>query len=129
MTTLALLATSLLFGGMTLYSFGFAPLIFSTLPADGAGKMLRQAFPRYYIFVILTALIAALALWSQDRVGAGVMAATAVAGIIARQFLMPMMNLLRDRGEIRYFKRAHYLSVVINMLQLVAVVFVLVRFA
>jgi hypothetical protein len=37
MTYLALLATALLFGGMVLYSFGFAAFLFSALPAEQAG--------------------------------------------------------------------------------------------
>jgi Domain of unknown function (DUF4149) len=63
----ALLATSLLFGGMTLYSFGFAPLVFSALPAEVAGKLLRRAFPHRYLFVLVTAVAAGLALWPRIR--------------------------------------------------------------
>ena len=62
----ALLATSLLFGGMTIYSFRFAPLVFSALPADVAGKLLRQAFPHYYLFVMAVAALAAITLWEKS---------------------------------------------------------------
>jgi Domain of unknown function (DUF4149) len=58
----ALLSTALLFGGMTLYSFGFAPMVFSALKADVAGGLLRKAFPHYYLFVLMTAVVAAGAL-------------------------------------------------------------------
>jgi Domain of unknown function (DUF4149) len=129
MTIIALLATSLLFGGMTFYSFGFAPLVFSALPMDVAGKFLRLAFPYYYLFVIITAVVAAIALWPLDHLSAGLMAATAGAGLFARQVLMTTINFFRDRGETRNFNRAHVLSVTINMLQLLAVVTVLVRLA
>jgi Domain of unknown function (DUF4149) len=129
MTILALLTSSLLFGGMTLYSFGFAPLVFSVLPMESAGKLLRHAFPFYYIFVILTAFVAALALWQIDHLSAGLMAATVASGLFARQVLMTMINFFRDRGEIRNFNRAHLVSVAINMLQLLAVVTVLMRLA
>ncbi len=47
MTTAALLVTALLFGGIILYSFGFAAFIFSALPADLAGRTLRRAFPTF----------------------------------------------------------------------------------
>jgi hypothetical protein len=40
----ALLLISMLFGGMTLYSFGFAPMVFSAMPADDAGRFIRAAF-------------------------------------------------------------------------------------
>lgn len=42
---LALIMTALLFGGMVLYSFGFAAFLFSAMPAAAAGPVLRQAFP------------------------------------------------------------------------------------
>jgi hypothetical protein len=123
----ALLATSLLFGGMTLYSFGFAPLVFSALPADVAGKLLRRAFPHYYLFVLVTAAAAGLLLWPRDPLASGLMAATALVAIIARQVLMPAINAARDTGAKSRFDRLHGLSVAINMLQLAAVVVVLVR--
>ena len=43
--SLAILSTALLFGGMTLYSFGFAAFLFKPLPAPAAGATLRLAFP------------------------------------------------------------------------------------
>ena len=39
---LAVLSTALLFGGMTLYAFGFAAVLFTTLPAPLAGATLRN---------------------------------------------------------------------------------------
>jgi hypothetical protein len=36
----ALLLVSTLFGGMMLYSFGFAPMVFSALPAEDAGRFI-----------------------------------------------------------------------------------------
>jgi len=47
MDTIALLVTALLFGGMTLYSFGLAAFVFSALPADTAGPLIRRAFPHF----------------------------------------------------------------------------------
>jgi len=51
--------TALLFGGMTLYSFGFAAILFTALPAPSAGATLRRAFPWFYVFVVVTAGLAA----------------------------------------------------------------------
>jgi Domain of unknown function (DUF4149) len=127
MMIIALLTTSLLFGGMTLYSFGFAPLVFSVLPMDAAGKLLRHTFPYYYLFVIIISIVASVTFLQIDLLSAGLMAATAAAGIFARQILMTVINFFRDRREHRNFNRAHFLSVVINMAQIVAVTTVLVR--
>ena len=127
MVVLALLASSTLFGGMMLYSFGFAPLVFSGLPMDVAGRLLRFAFPHYYVFIIATAAIATLILLPYDLVSAGLMAATAALALFARQILMPMINFFRDQNENRNFNRAHFLSVTLNMMQLCAVATVLIR--
>jgi len=40
---------------MMLYSFGFAPISFSTLTAEDGGCFIRAAFPWYYLSVIVTA--------------------------------------------------------------------------
>jgi len=42
MLSLAVLTTALLFGGMTLYSFGFAAFLFSAMPPPQAGALLRR---------------------------------------------------------------------------------------
>lgn len=110
-----------------LYSFGFAPLVFSALPIDFAGKFLRHAFPFYYLFVIIIAIVAGLALLKIDYFSAGLMAAVAGAGLFSRQFLMTLVNFFRDSGDTNSFNRAHFLSVAINMAQLLALIIVLVR--
>jgi hypothetical protein len=121
----ALLTTALLFGGMTLYSFGFAPMVFSALKPDVAGGLLRKAFPHYYLFVLVTAVAATVALVQLDPLASVLMAGTAVA----RQLLMPAINAARDGGAKTRFDRLHGLSVALNMVQLAAVLAVLVRLA
>lgn len=134
MTLLALLLSSTLFGGMMLYSFGFAPLLFAQLPAEAAGRLLRVAFPWYYLFVLATALLAALVLSPRDPVAGAAMVAVAGLGVLARQGLMPRINAARDAhtaGEAaakRRFDRLHRASVVLNFVQLAAVGWVLARF-
>jgi Domain of unknown function (DUF4149) len=125
----ALLVTSLLFGGMTLYSFGFAPMVFSALPADVAGGLLRKAFPHYYLFVLVTAVAGAALLWQRNAFASVLMAAIAFVAILARQVLMPAINTARDSGAKSKFNRLHGLSVALNMAQLAAVVAVLVQMA
>lgn len=135
MRFLALLAASTLFGGMMLYSFGFAPLVFKTLAIDEAGRMLRRAFPWYYLFVLATAVVAATLLLSIDRSSALVMAVIAAIAIFARQGLMPRINTARDQqilGDVvarRRFARLHGASVLLNFIQLFGAGLVLYRFA
>jgi hypothetical protein len=130
----ALLLVSTLFGGMMLYSFGFAPMVFSALPAEDAGRFIRAAFPWYYLFVIATAGAGgAILLLSNSRSGALALA-IAAAAIYARQVLMPLINAARDeqlRGSIdatRRFGRLHGISIALNFVQLIAAGYVLYRF-
>jgi hypothetical protein len=125
----ALLSTALLFGGMTLYSFGFAPMVFSALKADVAGGLLRKAFPHYYLFILVTAAAAAGALSVVDGLSAALMVGTCFVALVARQLLMPAINTARDSGAKSRFNQLHGLSVALNMVQLTAVVCVLVRLA
>ena len=113
--SLAVLSTALLFGGMTLYSFGFAPVLFSALPAKTAGEVLRRAFPWFYAFVIATAAAAALLWWSLDAVFAAVMATVAVTTWPVRRWLMPAINRATDAGLRQRFKWLHGLSVVVTL--------------
>ena len=51
-SSLAVLGSAMLLGGMTLYSFDFAACLFTALPEKTAGEALRRAFPWFHAFVI-----------------------------------------------------------------------------
>jgi len=127
-TTLALLTTSLLFGGMVLFSFGFAAFLFSALPTDVARKTIRRAFPHFYVFVIATALLASSLIWSRDAFAASLLAFVALTTVPARQVLMPAINLATDSGEKARFNRLHAGSVVLTLLHIVLAGAALARF-
>jgi len=115
---LAILSTALLFGGMTLYSFGFAAFLFSALPAATAGQALRKAFPWFYSFVIVTAGLAGAFWWfaaAASVVPAVSLLAVALTALLARQILMPAINAATDAGQRQRFKWLHGFSVVITL--------------
>lgn len=124
----ALIVAAILFGGMVLYSFGFAAFLFTSLPADDAGSLLRRAFPPFYLWVIATAMLAALLHLGIDPVSLGLLAAVALTTVPTRQLLMPAINAATDAGDKRRFNRLHSLSVAITLLHIAAVGYVLVRF-
>ena len=92
MAAAALLTTALLFGGMTLYSFGFAAFVFNALPAETAGPLIRRAFPHFYLFVLGVSLIGAVLVVGAAPVSAIVLASDAATTIFARQILMPAIT-------------------------------------
>lgn len=129
MTTLALLFTALLFGGMVLYSFAFAAFLFTALPAETAGQTLRRAFPHFYLFVIVTAAASAICLAAIDPLSAAIMAAIAATTLPTRQILMPAINTATDAGNTGRFGLLHGVSVAITLGHIAAAAFVLHRFA
>lgn len=119
MMTAALLMTALLFGGMILYSFGFAAFLFSALPADTAGPTLRKAFPHFYLFVIAGAASAAVLTYFVSLPLALVLGGIALTTVPARQILMPAINRATDTGAKSSFKWLHGLSVLLTLAHIV----------
>jgi hypothetical protein len=129
MLTLALLTTALLFGGMVLYAFGFAAFLFTALPPGMAGPTIRRAFPHFYLFVLVSAAVAAALLWPHDQLAAVLLAAIAVTTIPTRQVLMPAINEATDSGAKSRFKWLHGLSVAITIGHIGLAGYVIARFA
>jgi hypothetical protein len=125
--SLAVLFTALLFGGVVLYSFGFAAFVFTTLPPALAGQTIRKAFAHFYLFVMATAAVAALLLWSIDTTSALLMAAIAISTVPTRQILMPAINHATDTGQTTRFKWLHTVSVLITLAHIALAAIVLIR--
>lgn len=130
----ALLLVSTLFGGMMLYSFGFAPMVFSALKGEVAGRFIRDAFPWYYLFVIVASAVSGAILLLLNFGSAALMLAICAVAIYARQLLMPQINAARDeqlqgnaQAKVR-FGRLHGFSILLNFVQLIAAGYVLYRF-
>ncbi len=115
----AVLLTALLFGGMVLYSFGFASFLFSALPAEAAGPLLRRAFPHFYAFVIGCALAGAaltanlvMDLRPHPR-------AHRLHGPPGAAGSMPAINAASDVGNRRRFGVLHTGSVLVTLAHIV----------
>lgn len=128
METVALLLTATLFGGMILYSAGFAGFLFAVLPPDTAGSSLRRAFPVFYLLVIATSLAAAVFAWAGDVWSAALLALIGLTTVPTRQLLMPAINDAKDRGDKRRFGILHGASVLITLAHIVIAGWVLTRF-
>ena len=115
MLSAAVLCTALLFGGMTLYSFGFAAFLFTALPAPTAGATLRRAFPWFYVFVMAISALGALLWLPHDTLAAALLATVALTTLPVRQLLMPAINRATDSGQRRRFKWLHSVSVVVTL--------------
>lgn len=132
---IALLCTAMLFGGMAFFAACVAPVVFARLPSEWAGRFIRGLFPIYYLWVLGTAAAGAVALMPLRPADAGALALVAGVTVWLRQSLMPRINRLSDAAQAgdaaakSGFDRAHRLSVIVNVAQMVAAAVVLARFA
>ncbi|UMA65879.1 DUF4149 domain-containing protein [Roseivivax marinus] len=129
MIALAVLLTGLLFGGMTFYSFAFAGFLFRHASPEEAGRLLRLAFPAFYLATIVTAGLAALAAFAIDRTAALLLFAVVLTTIPARQALMPAINCATDTGAKARFAWLHGASVALGLAQIAAAGWALLRLA
>ncbi len=111
-------------GIMLFFSVAVAPTIFVVLPQEWASAYVRSFFPKYYLFLgLTTAAAAALSATPPMRIG---LAVCAFLFFFSRFWLTPRVNRARDEKQAQTFKTLHFLSVALNMLQLVFFIWVLV---
>jgi hypothetical protein len=129
----SLLLCGMALGAMVFFAAVIAPIVFRSLPADIAGGFIRGLFPVYYSVLLGVTAIAALGLWGRQE--ALVLAVVAGLFAFARWGLMPRINRARDlercgdAQESRIFSRLHRLSVIVNTVQMVALLAVFLRLA
>ncbi len=134
METLALYVVAATLGAMLFFAVGVAPTVFQALPIAEAGLFLRTLFPRYYLALIVGSGLAG-GLWiSSAPLAAAVCWLIALSTLWIRQSLVPRINQLRDAelaGDAAAgarFATLHRVSVIINMVQLLALVSLLLKY-
>ena len=134
MDTLALYVVAATLGAMLFFAVGVAPTVFQALPTEEAGLFLRKLFPRYYLALIVGSGVAG-GLWiSSAPMAAAVCWMIALSTLWIRQSLVPRINQLRDAelaGDAAAgarFATLHRVSVIINMVQLLTLVFLLLKY-
>ena len=123
----SLLVVSLLFGGMLLFSAGFAAFLFRHLPPQDARMLIRKAFPLFYLFVIVVSGFATALCWRSDSFSAAWMAFVMLTAVAARQLLMPAINRATDLGYRKRFLWLHGFSVLLTLGHIVLAAVILVR--
>ena len=118
-----LIAISL--GTMLFFSFVIAPVIFKILDANNAGKFVRKIFPHYYLINLIILSIVLLLFLYISSVNQDFYITLIIAILFAFSLfiLMPLINKLKDNKEERKFKYSHALSVIINFIQIVGLIY------
>ncbi|WP_440679125.1 DUF4149 domain-containing protein [Candidatus Pelagibacter sp. HIMB1517] len=119
---------SLVLGIMLFFSFILAPMIFKVLPPDNAGVFIRAIFPYYYLVnLLILGLVSGFYIFYQTFILDFYLVLTsALLFFFNLVYLMPKINKLKDERNEKAFKISHFISVVINFVQLVMLGIVLV---
>ena len=115
-------------GIMLFFSFVIAPVVFTTLDEDNARKFIRRIFPFYYNVNLGISFIVLLTFVYLSKLGIDfyLISAIAILFAISNYLLMPLINKFRDEKQDKNFKYSHFISVVINFVQMIFLVLLLV---
>tara|TARA_A100001015_G_scaffold97909_1_gene108728 strand:- start:73 stop:462 length:390 start_codon:yes stop_codon:yes gene_type:complete len=120
--------TSMVLGIMLFFSFVIAPVVFTTLDEDNARKFIRRIFPFYYNVNLGISLIVVLIFIFLSKLGIDFYLILAISFLfaISNYLLMPLINKYRDEKQDKKFKYSHFISVVINFVQMIFLALLLV---
>ncbi len=120
--------TAMILGIMLFFSFVIAPVVFTTLDEENARKFIRRIFPFYYNVNLAISLIVLLVFLFLSKLGIDFYLILAITILFATSnyLLMPLINKYRDEKQDKKFKYSHFISVVINFVQMICLVFLLI---
>ena len=120
--------TAMILGIMLFFSFVIAPVVFTTLDEDNARKFIRRIFPFYYNVNLGLSLIVLFTFLFLSKLGLNLYLILVITFLfaISNYFLMPLINKYRDEKMDKKFKYSHFISVVINFVQMICLVFLLI---
>ena len=120
--------TAMILGIMLFFSFVIAPVVFTTLDEENARKFIRRIFPFYYNVNLGLSLVVLLTFLFLSKLGIDFYLILAITLLFATSnyLLMPLINKYRDEKQDKKFKYSHFMSVVINFVQMVFLVVMLI---
>ena len=123
----ALYLTAIILGAMIFFSFVVAPITFKLLDEENSRKFIRGIFPFYYLLNLILSLVACILFFLNQNLSIDflLMVSIGVLFAISNFILMPMINKFRDNNEDKKFKISHFISVIINFIQLIFLVIIL----
>jgi hypothetical protein len=111
-------------GIITFFTVVVAPTVFRILPEQWAAKYVRAFFPKYYVWLGASSLLAAvLSVATSTQI---LLAGTAALFFFSCWGLTPLINRSNDDGRLRTFKWLHGSSIALNIFQLGLFVWLLI---
>ena len=128
MEQISIYLTSMILAIMLFFSFVIAPVVFTTLDEHNARKFIRRIFPFYYNVNLGVSLIILIILIFLSKLGIDFFLILSISILFATSsfLLMPLINKYRDEKQDRKFKYFHFISVVINFVQMLFLVIILI---
>ena len=120
--------TAMILGIMLFFSFVIAPVVFTTLDEDNARKFIRRIFPFYYNVNLAISFVVLLTFLFLSKLGVDFYLILLITILFATSnyLLMPLINKYRDEKQDKKFKYSHFISVVINFVQMICLLFLLI---
>lgn len=110
-------------GIMLFFTVVVAPTVFKVLPVEWSSKYVRNFFPKYYLSLgVITTICVFTASESLSKILLAICAAFFAFTLF---YLTGKINDAKDNGQTKRFHWLHGASVVINLFQLVAFIYLL----
>ena len=118
---------SAILGIMVFFSFVIAPVTFTTLNEENARKFIRKIFPFYYnVNLALSSLATIIYIIIKSyNLKFYLILSVSVLFVVSNYILMPLINKFRDEKKDKQFKYSHFLSVIINFIQILLLIIIL----
>ena len=125
---LSIYLIAMILGIMLFFSFVIAPVVFTTFDEDNARKFIRRIFPFYYNVNLAISFVVLLTFLFLSKLGVDFYLILLITILFATSnyLLMPLINKYRDEKQDKKFKYSHFISVVINFVQMICLVFLLI---
>ena len=120
--------TSIILGIMLFFSFVVAPITFTVLNEENSRKFIRKIFPYYYnVNLVISLLILFFyVILKTFSLNFYLISTVTILFALSNYILMPLINKYRDENQDKKFKYSHFISVVINFIQMIFLVIILI---
>ncbi len=119
---------SAILGIMLFFSCVVAPVTFTSLNEENARKFIRKIFPYYYNVNLGISILAILifVFFKTFTLDFFLILSIALLFALSNYVLMPLINRYRDNNQDKKFKVSHFISVVINFIQIIILIIILI---
>tara|TARA_B100000123_G_C25483898_1_gene320413 strand:- start:208 stop:573 length:366 start_codon:yes stop_codon:yes gene_type:complete len=119
---------SMVLGIMLFFSFVVAPITFTVLDEENSRKFIRKIFPYYYTVSLLISFLVLIFFVIQKTFSLNfyLILTVAILFALSNYILMPLINKYKDENQDKKFKYSHFISVVINFIQMMFLVIILI---